>query len=149
MISDNPLKFKEATGFWQTFEFFALDPRLNRVKFLGLYFIWSIVILFSSSLALLLPSYIQYLTLLLIFLFLMPNLLALLIRRFHDLNLSAWWIISLLIPFLGVLTALILVFMPGTKGDNKYGEMPEPALNRYYYITIICMCFILLSRWLR
>ncbi len=50
------------------------------------------------------------------------------IKRYHDRNKSAWWILFPLIPIIGPIWAFIeLGFCPGTYGDNDYG--PGPGLN--------------------
>jgi uncharacterized membrane protein YhaH (DUF805 family) len=148
-IYGNPSRPNKPTGFWQTFEFYSLNTRLNRIKFLGLYSFWLSAI-YIAYLSLFLSMYsFRNFVFPLILLILVPNLFAIKIRRFHDLNLSAWWIISLFIPFIGAIMGLILIFMPGTKGDNKYGEMPDSALNRYYYIIGVFASFNLIgSYWL-
>lgn len=43
-------------------------------------------------------------------------------RRCHDLDKSGWLYIAVMIPFLGALVALYLLFAKGTEGNNKYGE---------------------------
>jgi uncharacterized membrane protein YhaH (DUF805 family) len=52
---------------------------------------------------------------------LLPGL-AITARRLHDVNKSAWWLLLLLIPFIGGLVILIFNVMKGTDGTNKYGE---------------------------
>lgn len=60
---------------------------------------------------------------------------AVVVRRFHDRNLSGWWYLALIIGgmipyvklFTGILTIVILA-LPGTKGPNKFGADPlNPA----------------------
>lgn len=34
------------------------------------------------------------------------------IRRLHDLNMSAWWVLLVVIPFIGSLVLIILMFLP-------------------------------------
>ncbi len=72
------------------------------------------------------------------------------VRRLHDINLSGWWILlpwvvgicmGIFFPhFLDSLSrlsqfllsfwpTLFLVFMPGSKGKNKYGIEPEQGLT--------------------
>lgn len=49
--------------------------------------------------------------------------LAITVRRFHDRNKSAWWLLIGLIPYLGALWMFIeLGFLKGTKGPNRYGD---------------------------
>lgn len=52
------------------------------------------------------------------------SLFSLIIRRIHDLNASAWWLLITLIP-LGGLLFFALPFKKGTPGANKYGDPPE------------------------
>ena len=47
------------------------------------------------------------------------------VLRFHDLNLTGWATIMLFVPGLNVLVGLLLLLMPGTDGDNHYGERPR------------------------
>ena len=47
------------------------------------------------------------------------------IRRLHDTNRSAWFILFAFVPVIGHLILLILCAMPGTIGPNKYG--PDPV----------------------
>lgn len=54
------------------------------------------------------------------------------IRRLHDLNMSSWWLISSLVPFLNIYIGLKLLFIKGTNHANKYGE----PLNRTYILGL-------------
>lgn len=46
-------------------------------------------------------------------------------RRFHDLGLTGWLAALTVIPYLGFIVALIIVFIPGKPGDNQYGPNPK------------------------
>ena len=46
------------------------------------------------------------------------------IKRLRDLNLRYWFVILLFVPIVTFVFYLYLIFAPGTKGVNKYGE-PE------------------------
>lgn len=50
-----------------------------------------------------------------------PAVIAI-VRRLHDINLSGWWILSVLIPFVGLVTLLVLMFWCPTRGVNSYGN---------------------------
>jgi len=59
------------------------------------------------------------------------GLLALSVRRFHDLNQTGWLVLIFavlgMIPLVGMLASigqLVWFAMPGTKGTNKYGDDP-------------------------
>lgn len=43
------------------------------------------------------------------------------IKRIHDLNLSAWYILLNAIPLIGTIAGLAWIFLPGSKTENKYG----------------------------
>ncbi|SFI16327.1 DUF805 domain-containing protein [Planctomicrobium piriforme] len=46
------------------------------------------------------------------------------IRRFHDFDKSGWWLLINLIPILGPLLQLIMMFRAGTPGKNRFGPQP-------------------------
>jgi uncharacterized membrane protein YhaH (DUF805 family) len=46
-------------------------------------------------------------------------------RRLHDINMSAWWILVGVIPFLGPLVLLVLSLVDGTPGENRFGADPK------------------------
>lgn len=47
------------------------------------------------------------------------------VRRLHDLNRSGWWFfLGTIIPFGIIILLVILLFLKGTTGPNKYGEEP-------------------------
>lgn len=47
------------------------------------------------------------------------------IRRLHDMGLSGWW--TILFQALGV--TVILIFLPGNEGKNKYGPVPKKRFD--------------------
>ncbi len=50
------------------------------------------------------------------------------IKRCHDRGKSGWWCLLLLVPFVGLMWAIIdLGILPGTVGDNEYGPDPLAA----------------------
>ncbi len=58
-------------------------------------------------------------------------MLTVMVRRFHDRNLSGWWVLGVAIgsnlPYIGVLigiAALVITVMKGTEGPNRYGDDP-------------------------
>jgi uncharacterized membrane protein YhaH (DUF805 family) len=47
------------------------------------------------------------------------------VKRWHDRNKSAWWILIGIIPVIGWLWSLIETgFLPGTNGANRFGADP-------------------------
>lgn len=55
---------------------------------------------------------------------LIPSM-AVVFRRLHDTNRTAWWILIGLIPVLGALVLFVFYLLDGTPGPNKYGEDPK------------------------
>jgi uncharacterized membrane protein YhaH (DUF805 family) len=58
--------------------------------------------------------------------------IAVTVRRFHDRDMSGWWYLGLtvagVIPFIGFLGSiafLVLMFLPGTPGSNRFGSDPK------------------------
>ena len=50
--------------------------------------------------------------------------LAAAIRRLHDTDKSGWWALISFVPYVGSLILVILMILPGTDGDNRYGPKP-------------------------
>jgi uncharacterized membrane protein YhaH (DUF805 family) len=48
------------------------------------------------------------------------------IQRLHDLDKSGWFYLIMLIPLVGALFALYVMFAPGSPGANRYGNPPPP-----------------------
>lgn len=51
--------------------------------------------------------------------------LATYVKRWHDLNMSGWMVLTLFIPFINFLILLYLGLAPGKTETNKYGEVPQ------------------------
>lgn len=51
-------------------------------------------------------------------------LLAVSVKRWHDLDMSGWWALLPIVPVLGWPLALIANgFLPGTEGPNRFGKL--------------------------
>lgn len=58
--------------------------------------------------------------------------IAVVVRRLHDRDMSGWWYLGMLvaamIPFVGFIASiafLVLMFLPGTPGPNRFGPDPK------------------------
>jgi len=51
--------------------------------------------------------------------------LALQARRFHDQDKSGWLVLINLVPYVGAIVVFVMMALPGTSGDNRYGPNPE------------------------
>ena len=49
---------------------------------------------------------------------------SLCVRRLHDLGLSGWWALAVLVPFLGSLLIIPVFLIPGTREPNRFGPAP-------------------------
>ena len=55
---------------------------------------------------------------------LLPNL-GVTFRRLHDTGRSGWWLLILLVPFVGVIVFFVFMALDSQPGDNKYGPNPK------------------------
>lgn len=59
--------------------------------------------------------------------------------RFHDFNRSGWFSLLFLIPYLGGLLGLVLLFIPGSRDDNDYGApVSMPGLPTSAAMFLFC-----------
>jgi uncharacterized membrane protein YhaH (DUF805 family) len=54
-------------------------------------------------------------------------LLAVGVRRLHDLGKSGWWLLIGLIPLIGGLVLLYFYVQPGDAGSNDFGDAPAAS----------------------
>ncbi|MER6316205.1 DUF805 domain-containing protein [Streptomyces sp. NPDC001581] len=52
-------------------------------------------------------------------------ILGLAVRRLHDTDKSAWWLLLYLIPFLGWIALIVIWALEGNAQPNKYGPNPK------------------------
>ena len=58
--------------------------------------------------------------------------LAATVKRWHDRDKSAWWILMGAVPMIGPLWVLIeLGFLPGTPGGNRFGPTPGSPIGSW------------------
>jgi uncharacterized membrane protein YhaH (DUF805 family) len=51
--------------------------------------------------------------------------LAVLVRRLHDVGKSGWWMFIALVPIIGWIWILVLLFTDSNAGENLYGPNPK------------------------
>lgn len=57
-------------------------------------------------------------------------MLAVQVRRFHDQDKSGWYILLMLLPYVGSMVMVYFMVQKGTEGDNSYGPDPlQPDLD--------------------
>ena len=51
--------------------------------------------------------------------------IAVQVRRFHDQDKSGWFVLLNFIPIIGGLIVLVMMFLDGTPGPNRFGPDPK------------------------
>ena len=93
----------------------VFSGRASRKEY-WLFSLWNLPIAFVLAL-IALPLYVLY-----VLGILLPAL-AVGVRRLHDTNRSAWWLLLYIVPFGGI-AVFVFFCLKGTDGDNDYG--PDP-----------------------
>jgi uncharacterized membrane protein YhaH (DUF805 family) len=53
--------------------------------------------------------------------------IAVSVRRLHDTDRSAWWLLIVLIPIIGAIVLLIFMVQDSKPGENRFGPNPKGA----------------------
>lgn len=117
-------------------ELCTIEGRINRLKFFKNYAILFIMFLITSFLLGVIASLIgieitETNLSILVILACLPYFIpwwCLIFKRLHDFNKGKGLAILAVIPYVGTVFLIVLCFIPGTKGPNKYG--PDPLANR-------------------
>lgn len=56
-------------------------------------------------------------------------ILAVTVRRLHDINRSGWWVLINAVPFVGEIILFVWTLTPGTDGSNDYGLDPRDTYD--------------------
>ncbi len=70
------------------------------------------------------------------------------VKRLHDLDYCGWWYLVFLLPLIGNILWLLLFFVPGTYGANRYGEAtakPSKIYSVMLYGSLIFLIAIIVS----
>lgn len=121
--------------------FFSLSQRIGRLRYL-VYTLAGVIgcallLVLVYFLAMLLPpsmaKLVSNITFILVKGLLIPMMvLVFTMRRFRDFNLSGWWALTVLIPLAG----LVFLFIPGSKGENRFGPQPAPNHAGLHFLAI-------------
>ena len=58
-------------------------------------------------------------------------------KRLHDVDWNGWLSLLMLIPIVNLILGLVLVFMPGTDSENRFGLKPPPNNVGIYLLALI------------
>lgn len=67
------------------------------------------------------------------------------VRRLNDMNMSGWLILLMFVPLANFVMALVMLFVPGSKGENKYGA--APAANGGGLIAALAIMLLVMVGW--
>ncbi|WP_424244578.1 uncharacterized membrane protein YhaH (DUF805 family) [Elusimicrobium posterum] len=71
-------------------------------------------------------------------------LFSLWIRRLHDINLPAAYLLLFFLPVIGPAALMIMALIKGSKGENKYGPKPVVKTNfAYDAVLFVILCMLL------
>ncbi|KAA8731306.1 DUF805 domain-containing protein [Acinetobacter qingfengensis] len=139
-MQNTPPPFPTTTN--PAFRLFSTEGRLSRLSYLGWNFLINIVfyviiiamaiftgfatafynqlssqqnILSTASFG---AFYLGFIAIMLTFFFIN---LFIIIKRFHDFNLNGWCVLLFFVPLVNFIVMLMLLFVPGTKGINRFG----------------------------
>ncbi|MEX1033816.1 MAG: DUF805 domain-containing protein [Cellvibrionaceae bacterium] len=111
---------------------FSFAGRIGRLRYLAYGLAWSFAIMAGAALLGGVLSVVSGsatlvggLMLLMYGAMLVPTF-AMAVRRLNDLNYSGWLSLLMIVPFVNFIVALILIFAPGSSGENNYGPAPGP-----------------------
>lgn len=119
-------------------EIFKLNPRLSRLRHLGLFCFWlSFFILVVLALGII-PIHPIIFSIIMFFIstIVATNLIFIKIRRLNDFNFSGWWVLLLYVPLVGVLWFLAIFCIPGTNGSNGFGNQVSYKSNSSYLLIM-------------
>jgi len=107
----------------------GFEGRMGRITYLNAGLLaWVGLAMIGIGAAVLLPmsrSWLMFIPLAVAFVLFFIWAIRVTVLRLHDMNRSGWWVLVTLIPYLGWVASLVLMFMPGTSEDNDYGEKPK------------------------
>lgn len=109
--------------------FFSAHGRLNRIRYFIYYYVVNALILVYAGLFTETETFAYVAIITICVAFIYYNSCVQIIKRLHDLGRPGTHLFMLLIPVYNVYLSLILLFISGDSGTNKYGENPLRPKN--------------------
>ncbi len=103
--------------------YLKFDGRVSRRQYWMFALYSSLISIIISFLACILP-FLSILSLLYVLAILVPSV-GLGVRRLHDIDLSGWFFLICLIPFIGGIALILLFCLPGDTGKNKFDSVAK------------------------
>jgi len=112
---------------------FSINTRIGRIRYIAMNLLVLVVLPFIFFICIyLIYLFVKagvnflYLTLAVFFITVFVTNTIFDIQRLHDINLSGWIVLVKFIPVVGFILPIILIFIPGDKTTNTYGDPPQP-----------------------
>lgn len=113
---------------------YSMEGRLGRLRYIAYSFGLSLLIQFIAGIAggisAVLPgdigAAVMMIVIIVAYIMLLVTSFFIMVKRLHDVNKSAWFLLLFLVPLINILFGLYLLFAPGTDGDNNFGPPPPP-----------------------
>ncbi len=114
-----------------TKNFANFNGRARRKEYWGamlIYIIVAVILSMLMNITFWISEYLSYFFVLVTSIFYLATIvpiLALTVRRLHDIDKSGWWYLISLVPIIGGIWLLILLCTEGTRGENRFGADPK------------------------
>ncbi len=139
-----------------TVKVLSISGRIGRIRYLAYNTAMMLLVLFGTSVptAIMLPNIanqdssvwgvVLAVVMMAIYLFMVVATFVLAVRRINDFDYSGWLSLLLLVPFVNFLFMLALGFIPGTKGENRYGMHPMDNSGGAIFLAVLMPVFVVL-----
>lgn len=123
--------------------------RIGRLRFLAysfaVYFFAVVLLSITTAIASSYPKFsmLAEFIYVAIFLGMLVQFLSLIKWRLNDVNLSGWHMLWALVPIANLVLTFILLFWPGTPGENQFGSEPEKNTFLVVVVGILVLLAIL------
>ena len=107
------------------------NGRARRKEYWGtmlVYMIVAVILSMLMNITFWISEYLSYFFVLvasIFYLAMIVPIIALTVRRLHDVDKSGWWYFISLVPLIGGIWLLILLCTEGTRGENQFGADPK------------------------
>ncbi|MBR2514274.1 MAG: DUF805 domain-containing protein [Halomonas sp.] len=123
--------------------------RLGRLRFLKysllIFIIWAAIASASNILwNLYYTGWHEALSLFMIFVSIIASVMGVIFctRRLNDFNATGWWMLIFFVPIATPIMLLLMLLLPGTKGENRFGPAPQKN-SKFVYVTVFLMLTLL------
>ena len=119
------LSFMDAVNICLKQKLFVIDGRAQRSEFWWFILAQFIILFILAIIVGMISQSLQFIVSIVALVLYIPVA----IRRLHDRDMKAWWLLLSLIPFVGSIALLVIFALPGTPGPNRFGPDPLAQAN--------------------